>query len=42
MEEFFSTQSTKPSPKKNQNNDELRNLEDRIKDFKRTIDSLLN
>lgn len=42
MEEIFSTQSTKPSPKKNQNNDELRNLEDRIKDFKRTIDSLLN
>lgn len=42
MEEIFSTQPTKSSPPNNKNNDEPRNLEDRIKDFKRTIDSLLN
>lgn len=42
LEEIFSTQPTKSSPPNNKNNDEPRNLEDRIKDFKRTIDSLLN
>ena len=37
------TQPTeKPTPQYKQDNDELQKIEDRIKDFKRTIDSLLN
>ncbi|EGW50314.1 hypothetical protein HMPREF1022_02687 [Desulfovibrio sp. 6_1_46AFAA] len=40
---YLLTQPTeKPTPQYKQDNDELQKIEDRIKDFKRTIDSLLN